>query len=109
MHVSFIVASALLVTACAYNPAQPGPWNMPVVESHPELLSEEDLRAVLTIARRRLNSLFVFVRVDRVRVISHDDLTVYFPLAGAEVAGWFEFTRVDGQWRITKEVFRDPR
>jgi hypothetical protein len=79
-----------------------------VVERHPELLSEEDLHAVLRIARHRLNSLLLFVRIDRVDVISTNDLIVYFPLAGFDRARWFEFTRLHGQWRITKEVLRDP-
>ena len=102
-----IASVVLMHAACAENPARPNRVDAPTLDGHPELISEAEIQAVLRMARHRLHSLLIFVRINRVHVASQNKVTVHFHLASVKQESWLEFSRVDGQWRITKEVFWD--
>jgi hypothetical protein len=102
-----IIAASTLLTSCAQGPAKPVSSNRPVIDGRSELLPVTELEAVLRVARHRLNTVLLWAPIYRVHVITAAKVDVFFRSPG-ELPRWLRLQSVNGQWRVTDELLRDP-
>jgi hypothetical protein len=102
-----IIAASTLLTSCAEGPAKPISSNRPVIDGRSESLPATELEAVLGVARHRLNAVLLWAPIYRVHIITAAKVDVFFRSPG-EVPHWLRLERINGKWRVTHELLRDP-
>jgi hypothetical protein len=107
MRALTIFAVFLLLASCADNRVNSVSSTSPVVDGRAELLQATELQALLGVARHRLNAVLLWAPIYRVHVITAARADVFFRSPG-EVPHWLRLERVNGQWRVTDELLRDP-
>ena len=107
MRTLTIFAALLLLASCAQDRVNAVSSNGPVVDGRAELLQATELQALLGVARHRLNAVLLWAPIYRVHVITAAKVDVFFRSPG-EVPHRLRLERVNGKWRVTAELLRDP-
>ena len=78
----------------------------PAVDGKDYLLSESELRAVLSVARARLEQLRRWSSISRVHVVTSTKIVTYYRVGNSdeEAPPYFVLHRTNGRWYITSEM-----
>ena len=107
MRALTIFAAWLLLASCAEERANAVSSKGPIVDGRAELLPPTELQALLGVAHHRLNAVLLWAPIYRVHVVTAAKVDVFFRSPG-EVPHWLRLERVNGQWRVSGELLRDP-
>ena len=102
-------AVALLLASCAAESTsvqrvQPHPGD-PAIDGVSGLLSEQDFRAVLAVARRRVAAMGLPCAVSSVSVLSADKIEAHFcqnDQAYLMWSGTLTLRKINGEWKVTE-------
>jgi hypothetical protein len=106
---------AFALTACVTNstgwqPAAPHAGD-PSLTGAAYLLSEPDFRAILVVARRRLERVLPACTISSIDVIAADKIEAHFCEHAGPYQAWsgrFTVKRIRGEWKVVDQVGRKP-